>query len=520
MSIPRLPLRRTRHRRAGDHAGGRAAAEPPKIEELQAQAAKFNDVLTIPTFETSTEAVAKAAEAALAEADAALEALGKLPPKQLNFANTIGALDAIGYNVGTVANRLTLIRETSPDAAVREAAKEAVTRIEKWSIGLDYREDVYKAVQAYAKTKPKLPAEQARLLEYTLRDYRRAGLSLAPDKRRELEKRRKELADLTNTFQVNVTNAVAPVEFTRAELDGVPDDFLNAPRIQKSEDGQKFTIMANEAYQAQAVLDNARNEVTRRRVYVARDSLASDMNRQLLNEIITLRFDIARRLGYASWADYQTETKMVKSAAAAQKFLDELIKGIQPKFAAEVEEMRQLKAADTSDEKAKIYVWDWRYYSNQIKKQKYAVDADALRVFFPMEKTIAGMFQIYERIFGLKFTQLEPPYKWVDNLQLWLASDAQSGEPHGPLLPRPVSARGEVQSLRAVRHHRGPPVGGRQISAPRGRAGLQFSAARRGQAFAAQPPRCRDALPRVRPRHAFDPDAGDLWTLCGHERAA
>ncbi len=410
---------------------GATGADRPKLEDLQAQAAKFNAVLTIPTFETTAEAVTKSADTALAEADAALDAIGKLPPKQLEFANTIGALDATGYKVGTVANRLTLIRETSPDAAVREAAEKAVTRIEKWSVGLDYREDVYKAVQAFSRTKRKLTPEQARLLEHTLRDYRRAGLALPPEKRREVEKRRKELADLTSTFQTNITSATAPVEFTRAELDGVPDDFLNAPQIQKSDDGQKITILANEAYQAQAVLDNAKNEVTRRRVYVARDSLASGVNGPLLNEIVTLRFDIARRLGYASWADYQTETKMVKSGAAAAKFLDDLIKGIQPKFSAEVEELRRLKVADTGDEKAKIYVWDWRYYNNQLKKQKYAIDAEALRVFFPMEKTIAGMFQIYERIFGLKFTQLEAPYKWVDNLQLWLASDAQSGEPMG-----------------------------------------------------------------------------------------
>ncbi len=407
------------------------AADLGKVEDFQAETAKFNSVLTIPTFETTPEAVAAAADAVLKEADAALDEIGKLPPKAVTFANTIGALDAIGYKVGTVANRLSLTKETSRDAMVREAAEKAVTKIEKWSVGLDYREDVYKSVQAFVRTKAKLAGESVRLLEHTLRDYRRAGLSLPPEKRREVEKRRKELADLTNTFQTNVTNATAPVEFTRAELDGVPDDFLTSPQIKKSDDGQTITIMANEAYQAQAVLDNARNEVTRRKVYVARDSLASNVNGPLLNEVITLRFDIARRLGYASWADYQTETKMVKNGAAAVKFLDELIKGIQPKFAAEVEEMRKLKVADTSDEKAKIYVWDWRYYNNQLKKRKYTVDAEALRVFFPMEKTMAGMFRIYEGIFGLKFTQLEAPYKWVDDLQLWLATDAQTGEPMG-----------------------------------------------------------------------------------------
>ena len=407
------------------------AADLGKVEDFQAASTKFNSILTIPTFETTPEAVTAAADAVLKEADAALDEIGKLPPKAVTFANTIGALDAIGHKVGTVSNRLSLTKETSRDANVREAAEKAVTRIEKWSVGLDYREDVYKSVQAFSRTKTKLAGEPARLLEHALRDYRRAGLSLPPEKRREVEKRRKELADLTNTFQANVTNATAPVEFTRAELEGVPEDFLDSPQIKKSEDGQAFTVMANEAYQAQAVLDHARNEVTRRKVYAARDSLASDINGPLLNEIITLRFDVARRLGYASWADYQTETKMVKNAAAAVKFLEDLIKGIQPKFAAEVEEMRKLKVADTNDEKAKIFVWDWRYYFNQLKKRKYTVDTEALRVFFPMEKTIAGMFRIYEGIFGLKFTQLEAPYKWVDDLQLWLAADAQTGEPMG-----------------------------------------------------------------------------------------
>lgn len=407
------------------------AAELRKVEEFEPDATKFKAVLAIPKFETTPETVEAAADAVLKEADALLDEIGKLAPKQVTFENTIGALDGIGYKVGTVANRLSLIKETSRDSAAREAADKAVARIAKWSVGLDYREDVYKSVQAYAKTKPKLQGEPARLLEYTLRDYRRAGLALPPDKRREVEKRRKELADLTTTFQTNITTATATVELTRAELEGVPEDFLTSPQIKKTEDGQKFIILANETYQAQAVLDNARNEISRRRVYVARDTLASEVNGPLLNEIITLRFDIARRLGYASWADYQTETKMVKTGAAAGKFVEDLIKGIQPKFAAEVEEMRKLKVADTGDEKAKIYVWDWRFYNNQLTKQKYAVDAEALRAFFPMENTIVGMFRIYEGIFGLKFTQLEAPYKWVDDLQLWLATDAQTGEPMG-----------------------------------------------------------------------------------------
>ncbi len=90
-----------------------------------------------------------------------------------------------------------------------------------------------------------------------------------------------------------------------------------------------------------------------------------------------------------------------------------------------------MKAADTHDPNAKIDRWDWRYYTNQLKKQKYAVDTEALRAYFPFQKVLEGMFNIYQSIFGLKFEKIAAPYKWVDDLQFYMVSDAATGEPLG-----------------------------------------------------------------------------------------
>src|SRR5204862_886215 len=135
--------------------------------------------------------------------------------------------------------------------------------------------------------------------------------------------------------------------------------------------------------------------------------------------------------GYQSWADYQTEIKMVKTGAAAIQFLEKLKAGLQPKFDAELAEFRQLKIKETGDPNAQIEIWDWRYFSNQLKKEKYTVDAEQLRVYFPMQRCLDGMFTIYQRIFGLKFEKVAAPYKWVDDLQLWAVSDRETGEPLG-----------------------------------------------------------------------------------------
>jgi thimet oligopeptidase len=122
---------------------------------------------------------------------------------------------------------------------------------------------------------------------------------------------------------------------------------------------------------------------------------------------------------------------MAKTAAAAQDFLEKLKAGLQPKFEAELKEFQALKAKDTATPDAKIQVWDWRYYHNQYKKEKFTVDAEKLKVYFPYERTLAGMFAIYERIFGLRIEPVEAPAKWVPDLQFYAVSDATTSQPLG-----------------------------------------------------------------------------------------
>ena len=218
-----------------------------------------------------------------------------------------------------------------------------------------------------------------------MRDYRRAGLELPPDKRKEVEQLRKDLTKLGTDFDTNIVNAKAPVVFTRAELEGVPDSFFASPGVKTGDDA--FTVAANVTWQVTTVEENAKKEETRKKLYIIRDSLAKDTNVTVLNQMLALRNKIALRLGYKSWDDFQTEIKLAKSGAGAKNYINNLITGIEPKFAAEVSELQKMKAADTKDPNARIMVWDWRYYSNQLNKQKYAVDKEALRELFPVPKS-------------------------------------------------------------------------------------------------------------------------------------
>jgi thimet oligopeptidase len=399
------------------------------VQEFRAAADKENAVLTIPDWPQTPEAVDAGVKEAIAKANTALDQIGKQDPTKATFKSTVVALDDLAYEARLAANKATLVQHTNTASAMRTAGENAVKAFQDWAVGVDYREDVFKAIKAFADTQPQLSGEDRKLLDEVLRDYRRAGLALPPEKRQEVERLRKELSKMETDFQTNIVQAKMPVVFTKAELEGVPDSMLNSPGVKTGDDS--YTILANVTFQYNGVMESARHEETRKRLHAARFNLAREKNVPLLNSMLATRNQIALQLGYKSWADFQTEIRMTKSGAQAKHFIKELIAGTQPKFDAEVGEMRKLKIAETKDQNAQVMRWDWRYYSNEVKKRGYQVDTEALRAYFPFQQTLEGMFDIYQSIFGLKFHQIAVPFKWIGDLQLHLVTDATSAQPLG-----------------------------------------------------------------------------------------
>jgi len=201
-------------------------AQSADLDAFEKLASKYHSIIALPKFETTSNAVFASVEQIIKSGDKALDTIGALKPNQISFKTTVVALDDIGYEIGLTANRLSLIKETSTNTLVREAATDAIKQLEEWMVGLDYREDVYRTLKAFAATKPNLKGEDAKLFQETMRDYRRAGLELPKTERDQVEKMRKELSRLTTDYESNITKAQQAVKFTKAELEGVPEDFL------------------------------------------------------------------------------------------------------------------------------------------------------------------------------------------------------------------------------------------------------------------------------------------------------
>ena len=400
-----------------------------KWDSFESSAINNNSIVSLPPFERSPQASLDAVDQAIHVANSKLDAIGRLKEDEVTFDNTIVALDDMAFDVSLVANRTYMLKETSESAKHRKKATDAIKKIDEWAVGLDYREDVYRAVKAFVDTQPELQGEDKRLLDQTLRDYRRAGLHLSKDDRNEVEKLRKELSSATTEFRTNITNAKKSLKFTKSELVGLPDAFLDHVKTAKDQ----YTLLANVTFHYLNILRSAKSEQTRIRFSAERLKLASDKNIPLLKNIIQLRALIANKLGYKTWADYRCEVKMAGDGKTASDFLMNLKRGLEPKWKAEMAEFTKIKRRETNDSDAVVNMWDIFYYENLYKKERFSVDAEQLRVFFPYEQTLQGMFRVYEEIFRLKIVEAKPQYKWNNQVTLHLVYDSLSGEPLGAL---------------------------------------------------------------------------------------
>jgi len=407
----------------------------PKLEDYADIAKAFNYLLEMPRFEESAADLEFSSDITLAVAEANLEKIVRIPSELRTFENTIRALDDLMEPVGNLSNRLDLILETNPSAEMRDSAEGQLIRVKQWMTGLDYRLDVYAAVKVFKEqnpnlqlSRPDLSAEALKFYSEVLRDYARAGTALDDAARNEVEIGRKKLDELSTRFSKNISEDKTTVELSKEEVAGVSEDALKA--YARSENGN-YLIKVRTAAQAQPILENGTSEEARRKVTEGRFQVAMDSNSSILEDALRIRDQVAKKLGYESWADYKVEVNLAGNFKNADGLVTQVAKALEPRANKEIEEMLDLKCRDAGDSCAEFRVWDYYYLMNQLKKEKYKVDMEQVRRFFPANQVLSGMFKVYSKMFNLKFTEIEAPQKWIGDLQLYLVQDSRSDEPLG-----------------------------------------------------------------------------------------
>ncbi|KAI8324915.1 zincin [Martensiomyces pterosporus] len=350
---------------------------------------------------------------------------------QPTFANVIAPL-AMSENDASIGSTLCFLQILHPDSAVRDASTRAQERLSRFETASGMRDDVYQVVRAVGENEQEmaqLSAEDRRLVERIERQFRRNGLALDAGKREQLGDLRKQITELCIKFSRNLTELDGEELFTRGELEGLPASFLEG-REAKTVDGVEKYVVTTKYPDLFPVLRLAKSRETRKRLFIANDQRCKE-NVNLLQQAIRLRLDAAKLLGYATHAEYVLGERMAKTPEAVGEFeaslLDKL-NTVADREIADIFALREKLEHGQGDQSRKVlYAWDYPYYANLIKEQKYNVDDEQVKEYFPTKLVTRRILDFYEHLLHARISKAENAPVWhpsVDAYEVWDASSA------------------------------------------------------------------------------------------------
>jgi thimet oligopeptidase len=372
---------------------------------------------------TTAESVKAAVSDALAEADA-LIARSVASVEAPSFAATMRPIELAGAAAIAGYGTAGFMNYVHPQPGVRDAGQAAEEQIAKWNVGLPFREDLYRAVKAFAATPEAalLEGEEKRLLEFWLRDFRRAGHELAPADKAELESLRQRMVELEVAFARNINEDQEGIEVTREGLAGLPEEYIERLADGSAPGTYKVSIKGPELV---PFLAQAHDRSLREELYRQNWTSAMEANRPILEEALETRRRIAQLFGMPTWAHYALEVKMAGSPERVEDFYAQIVPPLRAQAEREVAALQERATQDGLI--GPLQTWDWTYYDNLQALEEHGVDQNEVSQYFPLEPVIDGMFAMTAEVFGLEYRRVPDARAWHPDVMLYEIRDKASG---------------------------------------------------------------------------------------------
>jgi thimet oligopeptidase len=341
-----------------------------------------------------------------------MAAIASVPLDAATPANILDAWDDAAIALEDAFGPISLLNSVHPDADVRDMSDNALIEESVFMTEIFQNEELYDRVRRVVP----VTAAQRQLQKDLLEAFEDSGVSLPAEKRTRFREITEKLAELSQEFAKNIRENKTRVHFTAAECDGLPASYLE--RMARDEDGGITLGFDYPDYVP--FMMNATNAEARKRYYVANMNRGTDRNVAILDDIVALRKEIADLYGAPSFAHYVTKRRMVENPETVEQFLDDVKNVV---MQAEVRDLEQLALLKDG----KIERWDVSFYRERLREQRYAVDQEELRKYFPTLPTIRWMLDISERLYGIRLEKSDVPVWHPDVLYLDV-NDAATGE--------------------------------------------------------------------------------------------
>jgi peptidyl-dipeptidase Dcp len=388
--------------------------------------------------------------------------------RPVDFENTSLALETLSEELDLVSEIYFNLYSAEANDEFQALAKEISPKLAAFSNDISLDEKVFARVKVlYDKREnANLSAEQKTLLEKQYKGFVRNGALLAPEQKEKLRAIDQELSLLGPKFSENLLKSMNSYVLPLAkeeDLEGLPESLREALAIAAKErnTGTPWALTLDMPLYI-PFMKNAKRADLREiayKAYATRAIGGETDNTDVARQIANLRFDRAQLLGFKTHADYVLAERMAGNPQTVMKFLDRILAKAITKAKEELEELKEFKKQ--KGESSELKPWDFAYYSERYREEKYSFDEEQLRPYFKLENVVEGCFKLASILFGIKFeedTSGLPVYH--PDVKVYRVSDAQSGTYMGlfytDFFPRPTKRNGAwMTSLREQGYFKG-----------------------------------------------------------------
>ena len=408
---------------AGNSSSGGTAAANPLL-------GAWTGAFGLPPFAAlKPEHFPPAFQQALARQRAEVDAIAANPAAP-DFDNTVAAMELGGELLNRVSSVFFVLAGADTSDALQEVERDISPLLARHSNEIYLSEPLFRRFDGLHRRRESLglTVEQKRVLDRYHTHFVRAGAALAADKKQRLAAIGERLATLGTTFGQNVRAdekafALVPED---GDLAGLPDFVLAAARAAAEERGfpGKHVITLSRSSIEPFLQFSARRDLREKAHHAwlkrGENGGATD-NRAVITEMVQLRTERARLLGFETFADYRLDDQMAKTPKAVRELLDNIWGRGRARARRERDDL-QAKVREEGGNFA-IAPWDWRYYAEKVRKERYAIDEAETKPFFQLERMIEAAFETAHRLFGLNFSPVDVPLYHPD-VRAWEVKDA------------------------------------------------------------------------------------------------
>ena len=349
------------------------------------------------------------------------------------FDNTIGALERSGRLLGKVSGIFFNLSETDADSIMKEAEKRIMPLMTEHNAYMTMNETLFTRVKTIYDNKANLglTREQEMVLDKYYRMFVRGGALLDADKKAQFMEIEKQLSLASIEFGDNSlaeTNAFELVITDEKELAGLPQSSIDAAREEAQAKGKEGWLFTLQKPSWIPFMQYADNRELRKKMYLGYinrgDNNNDNDNKEVIARILKLRQQKAQLFGFNTFAEYQLEDKMAKTPQAAYDLLMTIWKAALPKAKAEAAELQKMMNAEGKGEK--LEAWDWWYYTEKLREQKYALSESELKPYFSLDNVRKGSFMVANKLFGVNFRPIEGVDIYHPEMKTFEVLDADS----------------------------------------------------------------------------------------------